>query len=67
MFGISPDTWSLWCARPDLNWYDVTHTPLKRARLPIPPRAPVTISYYSGFQPAFQWELLLFREKSSLH
>ena len=28
----------LWCGRRDLNPYGVTHTPLKRARLPVPPR-----------------------------
>ena len=27
-----------WCGRRDLNSYGVTHTPLKRARLPVPPR-----------------------------
>ena len=27
----------LWCERRDLNPYESPHTPLKRARLPIPP------------------------------
>ena len=26
-----------WCGRRDLNPYSVNHTPLKRARLPVPP------------------------------
>ena len=30
---------TIWCARLDLNQHGVVHTPLKRARLPIPPRA----------------------------
>ena len=29
--------YSLWCERRDLNPYELPHTPLKRARLPIPP------------------------------
>ena len=32
--GLGKDAWS---GIPDLNWYDFNHTPLKRARLPIPP------------------------------
>ena len=28
-----------WCAKRDLNPYGVNHTPLKRARLPVPPLA----------------------------
>ena len=27
-----------WCGQRDLNSYGVNHTPLKRARLPVPPR-----------------------------
>ena len=27
----------LWCEKRDLNPYGVNHTPLKRARLPVPP------------------------------
>ena len=27
----------VWCERRDLNPYELPHTPLKRARLPIPP------------------------------
>src|SRR5258706_14073368 len=26
-----------WCPGPDSNWHGLLHTPLKRARLPIPP------------------------------
>ena len=26
-----------WCEKRDLNPYGVNHTPLKRARLPVPP------------------------------
>ena len=33
-----PIGWScFWCERRDLNPYGVNHTPLKRARLPVPP------------------------------
>ena len=28
---------SFWCGKRDLNPYGVNHTPLKRARLPVPP------------------------------
>ena len=28
---------ALWCGKRDLNPYGVNHTPLKRARLPVPP------------------------------
>ena len=28
-----------WCARPELNWHALKHSPLKTACLPIPPRA----------------------------
>ena len=34
--GIKPVPVS-WCGRRDLNPYSVNHTPLKRARLPVPP------------------------------
>ena len=30
-------TFSFWCGKRDLNPYGVNHTPLKRARLPVPP------------------------------
>ena len=30
-----------WCERRDLNPYESPHTPLKRARLPIPPRSQI--------------------------
>lgn len=33
----------LWCERRDLNPYESPHTPLKRARLPIPPLSLTTI------------------------
>ena len=32
-----------WCGRRDLNPYGVIHTPLKRARLPVPPLPHVVI------------------------
>ena len=32
-----------WCGRRDLNPYGVIHTPLKRARLPVPPLPRVVI------------------------
>lgn len=34
---IQMDTYRFWCERRDLNPYESPHTPLKRARLPIPP------------------------------
>ena len=34
---IQMDTTGFWCERRDLNPYESPHTPLKRARLPIPP------------------------------
>ena len=47
----------LWCERRDLNPYESPHTPLKRARLPIPPLSqvcseslslfPQNVDYYS--------------------
>ena len=38
-----------WCGRRDLNPYGVIHTPLKRARLPVPPlpRADIDNWYYT--------------------
>ncbi len=27
----------MWCRREDLNLHELPHTPLKRARLPVPP------------------------------
>ena len=33
-----------WCERRDLNPYGVIHTPLKRARLPIPPLSHIIVS-----------------------
>lgn len=48
---------ALWCERRDLNPYESPHTPLKRARLPIPPLSqicseslslfPQNVDYYS--------------------
>ena len=46
--------WSFgWCERRDLNPYGVNHTPLKRARLPVPPLShiqfvavPLRLRYY---------------------
>ena len=36
----------LWCEGPDLNRHGVNHTPLKRARLPIPPPSRLNDEYY---------------------
>ena len=33
---------SFWCGKRDLNPYGVNHTPLKRARLPVPPLPRIT-------------------------
>ena len=42
-----------WCGKRDLNPYGVNHTPLKRARLPVPPlprvRLTRNILYYTRF------------------
>ena len=42
-----------WCGKRDLNPYGVNHTPLKRARLPVPPlprvRLARNILYYTLF------------------
>ena len=35
-----------WCERRDLNPYESPHTPLKRARLPIPPLSRL-LKYYT--------------------
>ena len=35
-------SFSFWCGKRDLNPYGVNHTPLKRARLPVPPLPRVT-------------------------
>ena len=35
----------LWCRRRDLNPHGFPHTPLKRARIPIPPRRHRYFSY----------------------
>ena len=47
------DTFSFWCGKRDLNPYGVNHTPLKRARLPVPPLPHVrfvrNILYYTLF------------------
>ena len=44
---------SVWCGKRDLNPYGVNHTPLKRARLPVPPlprvRLTRNILYYTRF------------------
>ncbi len=34
----------VWCERRDLNPYELPHTPLKRARLPIPPLSHINLS-----------------------
>ncbi len=33
----------VWCEKRDLNPYGVNHTPLKRARLPVPPLSRVVL------------------------
>ena len=40
---------TVWCGQEDLNPYGVIHTPLKRARLPVPPlpRADIDNWYYT--------------------
>src|SRR5664280_3239315 len=35
--GSRPAGKKKWCPGPDSNWHGLLHTPLKRARLPIPP------------------------------
>ena len=40
---IQKDDAFVWCGRRDLNPYGVIHTPLKRARLPVPPLPRVVI------------------------
>ena len=43
--GIKPVPFS-WCGRRDLNPYSVNHTPLKRARLPVPPLPHIKHLYF---------------------
>ena len=38
-----------WCERLDLNPYESPHTPLKRARLPIPPLSLNAYEYIKSF------------------
>ncbi len=42
---------TVWCGKRDLNPYGVNHTPLKRARLPVPPlpRTDDIIPQFAGF------------------
>ena len=48
-----------WCGRRDLNPYGSPHTPLKRARMPIPPRPHASqLFYYTCFNVSCQ--LLFF-------
>ena len=54
-----------WCGKRDLNPYGVNHTPLKRARLPVPPLPRITHFcaqhwYYTPFVSKSQY---LFRKK----
>src|SRR6266446_6188282 len=37
---ICEDTYKKWCRRGDSNPHELPHTPLKRARLPVPPLRP---------------------------
>ena len=60
-----------WCGKRDLNPYGVNHTPLKRARLPVPPlprlRLARNILYYTLFFQNVKWFLKknqIFLEKS---
>ena len=50
-----------WCGKRDLNPYGVNHTPLKRARLPVPPlprvRLARNILYYTLFFQNVKWFL----------
>ena len=39
----------VWCGKRDLNPYSVNYTPLKRARLPIPP-----LPHIGGYGEAFR-------------
>jgi hypothetical protein len=42
----------MWCRRGDSNPHELPHTPLKRARLPVPPlRQYLSDSYYSEHRP----------------
>ena len=41
----------IWCEKRDLNPYGVNHTPLKRARLPVPPLSLILIA----IQPPRRW------------
>ena len=40
----------IWCEKRDLNPYGKNHTPLKRARLPVPPLSRATILLYHNKQ-----------------
>ena len=47
-----------WCKRGDLNSHEINHTPLKRARLPVPPLLRIgiclnIISCFSGLVKRF--------------
>ncbi len=59
----------LWCEKRDLNPYGEIHTPLKRARLPVPPlshiilRTQRNVIYYtqiSGFVNTFLKKIFIF-------
>ncbi len=39
-----PNNDFFWCEKRDLNPYGVNHTPLKRARLPVPPLSHIAVS-----------------------
>ena len=51
-----------WCEKRDLNPYGVNHTPLKRARLPVPPLSRVEL-LNSYIIPHSEWFVNTFLEK----
>ena len=44
-----PESVVFWCERRDLNPYGVNHTPLKRARLPVPPLSHIGLLTSNGY------------------
>ena len=51
-----------WCEKRDLNPYGVNHTPLKRARLPVPPLSRVDF-LNSYIIPHLEWFVNTFFKK----
>ncbi len=54
-------TLSLWCGKRDLNPYGVNHTPLKRARLPVPP-LPHSLERYIVYYTSFRLSRVNFKK-----